>query len=75
MTARQRFSCRLALALGFIDPEEMLDRMDERTFQHWVAFYKLEPFGPAISNRMLARIAASNAMAPGDEEDFLPKVD
>ncbi len=52
----------------------MLAKMDEATFQKWMAYWRAEPFGAIISNKMLARVAASNAMCPGDEDDFLPRV-
>jgi hypothetical protein len=60
--------------LGEPDPLAMLEAMDERTFQGWLTYWKAEPFGPVIDHRMLARIAASNAMSPGEEDDFIPRV-
>jgi len=33
------------LALGIDDPEAWLDRIDQRTFDIWEAYYQIEPFG------------------------------
>ena len=42
---RRRFAFRLALALGFPDPDEMMDCIPSKTFSEWIAYYQLEPFG------------------------------
>jgi hypothetical protein len=64
---------RLALALGRLDPFAMAEEMDEGLFRGWLQFWDEEPFGPMVENRMLARVAASVALSPGDEEDLLPR--
>lgn len=33
------------MALGIDDPEAWLDRIDQRTFDIWEAYYQCEPFG------------------------------
>lgn len=42
---KRRFAFRLALALGWSDPDAMLDSIPAHTFYEWIAFYQLEPFG------------------------------
>ena len=42
---KRRFAFRLALALGWPDPDAMLDSIPARTFSEWIAYYQLEPFG------------------------------
>lgn len=57
--------------MGRVDPDAMLAEMDESLFQRWQAFWRAEPFGPTIVNRMMARIACSAGMGK-DEDDYLP---
>ena len=42
---KRRFAFRLALALGWPDPDAMLDSIPAQTLTEWIAYYQLEPFG------------------------------
>ena len=67
---------RLALKLGVWDVDALADAMPMDTFQQWLAFYMVEPFGDEW--RQAARlasvlVAASGAKIEGElEEKFLP---
>ncbi len=60
--------------LGQPDPIAMLDEMDETTFQGWLNFYRVSPFGHDVDHRMMARVAAAVALNPGEEDAFLPRL-
>ena len=53
----RRFQFRLALALG-MTVREMLARMDSAEFAEWMAYARLEPFGP-LQDDMRAGVTAS----------------
>ena len=42
---RRRFALRLALELGYPNPDAMLREMPAQQFDEWIAFYQLEPWG------------------------------
>ena len=56
-----RFAFRLALALGGMTVEEMLDRMGGAEFLAWITFYRLEPFGEIRADARAGIIAATVA--------------
>lgn len=39
------FAMRLALVLGRVDVDGMLDSIDERQFCEWIAYDRIQPFG------------------------------
>ncbi len=47
MTERERFKYRLALALGYANPDAMLARMPYRVWRGWLLYAQYEPFGEA----------------------------
>jgi hypothetical protein len=52
------FAHRLALELGWVNVDEMLDQIDEHQFRRWVAFDRICPFGHKSENEQQAVIAA-----------------
>lgn len=52
---------RLALALGEVDVDGMLDRITPEQFVEWIAFYSLEPFGDEWRQAALIAAEAANA--------------
>ena len=57
MTTERRFAFRLALALGFPNPEAMLARMPYRIYREWQLYYAHEPFGEERADVRSAIIA------------------
>lgn len=60
---KRRFAFRLALALGFPDPDVMLDSIPAQTFSEWIAYYTLEPFGILAEDAISAHWKAIYANA------------
>ena len=73
---------RLALALGFPNPDDMLAGMSSKQFSEWMAYDTLEPFGEIradIRNAMLCAILVNinrgKNSKPAKLEDFMPTFD
>lgn len=73
----------MCLALGIDDPEAWLDRVDQRTFDLWQAYYQIEPFGNewaqtastlSMISGMQSLIASANGqkMKVVEPLDFMP---
>jgi len=81
MTPARRFAFRLALALGYLNPDAMLARMPYRIWSEWQAFAALEPFGEERADLRAGIVAATvaNCMARGKgrrsfkPRDFMPR--
>lgn len=44
------FAFRLALGVGRVDVDQMLDEISSSLFTEWMAFYNLEPWGYDAAN-------------------------
>lgn len=68
---------RLALAVGRIDVDSMLDEIEPSQFDEWVAFYHIEPFGDAWGHTAQLSYLMWSAWSDGksklDQSDFRPK--
>jgi hypothetical protein len=49
----------LARTFGYVNPDEMLDKISPDQFQEWLDEYYLEPWGPAADWQRSGTIAAS----------------
>ena len=71
---------RLASQLGRT-VAQLQSEMSSDEFAHWVAFYRLEPFGYEVSNWRAALVAAATANTAGKKRngqpfapsDFMPR--
>lgn len=61
MMPARRFSFRLALALGWPDPDVMLASMPYSLYLEWMQYYELEPFGEERADLRAGIIAATVA--------------
>jgi len=83
MTPERRLAFRLALALGYANPEYMLASMPWRVWHDWIEYAKVEPFGEERADLRSAIVAATvaNCMARGKGKpafrpsQFMPKFD
>lgn len=84
MTPERRLMFRLALRLGYANPDKMLDEIPWRIWNEWLTFHNLEPFDPMRDDFMIAQLSMlfANAWFRGKEQDrtwttqdFLPKFD
>lgn len=81
MTPERRFAFRLALALGYANPEYMLASMPWRIWQDWIAYNALEPIGEERADLRAGIIAATTANCLARRKgkpayraaDFMPK--
>ena len=72
---RRMFSLRLALAMGRVDVDVMLDGIEERQLMEWMAYDRLQPFGDdrADLRSALAASAFCNSMGAKTKPlDFMP---
>lgn len=62
--------------LGRVDPYAMLNEMDEQLFMRWLAYLQAEPFGPTVTNGMLAKLCALSfgAGERSTPADYLPMI-
>ena len=79
MTLERRFKFRLALALGFPNPESMLARMPHRIYREWQTYYAHEPFGEeradvrsAIIAQTFANVHRKRGTRPLSYTEFMP---
>ena len=49
---------RLAVELGYANPDAMLREMSSQQLDEWIAYYKLEPFGIQALDWILAHFKA-----------------
>lgn len=72
---KRRFAFRLALVLGFPDPDVMLDSIPARTFSEWIAYYQLEPFGILAEDAIAAHWKAiyANVHRPHGKLAYKPE--
>jgi len=54
---------RLAVELGYANPDAMLREMTARQLDEWKAFYSLEPWGTGVLDNLLAHFKALYANA------------
>lgn len=70
---------RIVLRRGLeIEPEQWLAEVDETTFRHWEAFYRLEPWGDEqlLLARLVNLVSILLASKAGkDGEDFIIKLE
>ena len=59
----------LALEFGFINTDEMLDKISRQQFYEWMAYYQIQPFGDQRRDMRSAQIAAS--MGSGNPMDYM----
>lgn len=52
---------RLALALGEPHPDKLAEELTSQEFSEWIAFYRIEPFGPQVDDLRAGVIAATMA--------------
>lgn len=60
------FAFRLALALGYVDPDVLMETLTPGLWREWRAYQQIEPFGPLVSWHQQARMMAlmMNNMTP-----------
>jgi hypothetical protein len=83
MTPARRFKFRLALALHHPNPDAMLALMPYRTYQDWMTYSELEPFGEERADLRTGIITATIANCLARRKgrpafratDFMPKFD
>lgn len=83
MTPARRFKFRLALALRQLNPDVMLAMMPYRTYQDWMTYSELEPFGEERADLRAGIVAATIANCLARKKgrpafrvtDFMPKFD
>ena len=67
---------RLCLCGHGVHPDELRDRLNGKQLAEWLAFYKVEPFGPAAIERMLAIVAhtveCNGSKSPRRLREFMP---
>jgi hypothetical protein len=72
---------RLALACGRVDVDRMLAEMTSTQLTEWMAYYRLEKFGPLTEERRSAKLLAllgnvyrdhERKPSPYTVEDFMP---
>lgn len=72
---------RLALACGRVDVDKMLAEMTSSQLTEWMAYYRLESFGPLSEERRSAKLLAllgnvyrdhERKPSPYTIEDFMP---
>lgn len=81
MTPERRLAFRLALKLGYANPEYMLSVMPYRIWRDWIEYYSIEPFNEERADLRAGIVAATvaNCLArkKGDPEfratQFMPK--
>lgn len=81
MTPERRLMFRLALALGYPNPEFMLASMPYRIWRDWVEYNNLEPFGEERADLRAGIVAAvvANCLGRGKGKpafkatQFMPK--
>lgn len=74
---RRRFAYRLALQLGFVNVDEMLERITSEQFAEWIAFYRCEPFGEnwlqtSYVCAMINNVVATKQSDSVDLDFFMP---
>jgi hypothetical protein len=83
MTPERRLAFRLALRLGYANPEYMLASMPYRIWRDWIEYHRIEPFGEERADLRAGIIAATvaNCLARGKgkpafrPDAFMPKYD
>lgn len=60
MTPARRFAFRLALELGYANPDRMLLEMPYRIWREWQTYYQYDPFGNERLDILAAHIMAWN---------------
>lgn len=79
MTPHRQFAFRLALALGYANPDAMLAEIPERILQEWVVYYREEPWDEERADWRAAMIAWTMASIWHEKgpkpriENFMPK--
>lgn len=82
MTSERRLLFRLALRLGYANPDKILNEVPWRIWQEWKQFHTVEPFDPTRDDYMSAQLAMLFANAWFRQKqtdrvwtvkDFLPK--
>ena len=67
---------RLAVQLGYANPDAMLREMTARQLDEWIAYYRLEPFGIQALDWLLAHFKALfiNSQLKKGKRPFKPDV-
>lgn len=65
---------RLALAMGRLDVDQMLDELTPHQWNMWRAYYDVEPFGDPWwrTSRMMALMSRLWGDGQADEDEFRP---
>ena len=63
MSEERRLAYRLALRLGYANPDAMRANMPYRVWRGWVDYSRLEPFGEERADLRMAQLAAIMANA------------
>jgi hypothetical protein len=61
MTPERRLAFRLALELGYANPEYMLSVIPYRIWRDWIDYYGIEPFGEERADMRAGIVAATIA--------------
>lgn len=82
MTPQRRFIFRLALALGWVNPDLMLAHMSGMHLGEWQTYYQLEPWGEERADLRSAIVARTSLLPhlkphakPPGIDDFMPDFD
>ena len=63
---------RLALAIGELDVDRILDELPVEKLKQWIAYFRLEPWGAELHRTLTSIMCATFANAMGGKKDGQP---